>query len=246
MNRVIVLASGGLDSSLVMAKLLKEGKTVIPFFSNYNQLCYEGESKSVRKVRNWLFEKFTLPELRSQRDKSPLEIQTWIKQVVEVHIDTNIGKIAACPGRVLSFVGAACIWAFTNNWESGEIAIGIHGGDKDQDSCRIGYEDSLNECVKVLTQGCMSVITPLMGMSREEMAKEIAEIGIPWDIMYNCYWGGNGCGWQSKNMDYLCPGCRRKLESMQYVGVPITDLPNFRPNTPRDRPVARRDWTKWT
>ena len=242
MDKVIVLASGGLDSSLVMAKLLKEGRTVVPFFSNYNQLCYEGESKSVRKVVEWLRH----PHFKEGADyPNYLSPGQKLQDVVEVHVDTNIGRIAACPGRVLSFVGAACIWAFTNGWESGEIAIGIHGGDKDQDSCRIGYEDSLNECVKVLTQGILSIITPLMGMTREQMATEIEKVGIPWDIMYNCYWYPP-CSWKSVNDNYLCPGCRRKIEAMESVGY---KFPFRGPNVMAilgDYGVARRDWTKWT
>ena len=227
--KVIVLASGGLDSSLVMAKLLKEGRTVIPFFSNYNQYAYKGEAKAVRSVRNW-------------SDYMPSRFEGMIApEVVEVQIDTGLGTIAACPGRVLSFVGAACIWAFTNNWTSGEIAIGIHKGDKDVDSCRVGYEDSLNETVKSLTQNKMSIITPLMGMTREDMAKEIEEIGIPWNIMYNCYWGPNPCGYQSEHMEYRCPGCRRKQESMKAVGRPESEW--LVPNKSLDgRETSRRDW----
>jgi 7-cyano-7-deazaguanine synthase len=232
-DKVIVLASGGLDSSLVMAKLLKEGRTVVPFFSNYNQYAYKGEAKAVRGVRDWLNQRCYTGD------------STWlgvIEKVVEVHVDTGLGTVAACPGRVLSFVGAACIWAFTNNWVSGEIAIGIHKGDKDVDSCRVGYEDSLNETVKSLTQGKMKIITPLMGMTREEMAEEIEEIGIPWELMYNCYWGPNPCGYQSENMEYRCPGCRRKQDAMRHVGRPDTEwkVPNRHPFS--DREIARRDW----
>ena len=248
MSKVIVLASGGVDSSLVMAKLLREGHEVYPLYSNYNQYAYENEAKSVRMVVDWL--------RRNTLMWGKPNTMYYLEPVTEVHINTGIGTIAACPGRVLSFVGAACIWAFTKGWTEGKIAIGIHKGDKDQDSCRVGYEDSLNETVKSLTQGCMEIITPLMGMTREEMAQEVAEIGIPWEILYNCYWGVP-CGWQSKNMDYLCPGCRRKLEAMVYVKSPLVSRivatvegkggkfagPNC---FIMDTMVTRRDWKRLT
>lgn len=252
---VIVLASGGLDSSLVMAKLLKEGRDVVPMFSNYNQYSYLGESRSVRNVVDWLMygpnkgplsingvEKLAA-YMVGDTNFEPSTFDGNLHEVVEVHIDTQIGLIAACPGRVLSFVGAACIWAFTNDWQQGEIAIGIHEGDKKEDSCRAGYQDSLNETVKSLTQDRMSIITPLMGMSREEMAKEIEEIGIPWNIMWNCYWS-TPCGYQSPSMTYRCPGCRRKQESMRLVGRPESEwlVPNKNPSDVSNREIGRRDW----
>lgn len=241
MPKVIVLASGGLDSSLVMAKLLKEGHEVVPMFTNYNQYSYEGEAKAVRDVVGWLRElkrKTTKSHYHTNEDES--DYPGFLHGVVEVKVDIG-QRTAACPGRILAFCGAAAIWAFTNNWDEGSIAIGIHKGDKDQDSCRVGYEDSLNVTLNSLTQECMSIITPLMGMTREDMAKEIKEIGIPWELMFNCYWDAP-CGFQSPNMTYRCPGCRRKAEAMQIAGEPESawKVPNKAPNWNRE--IARRDW----
>lgn len=241
MDKVAVLVSGGLDSSLVMAKLLKEGKHVFPFFGNYNQIPYKGEAKSVRLVVDWL-RKHTA-ECAYPGNLTPV----WpgkIEDVIELHIDTKIGEIAACPGRVLSFVGAICIWTFTKGWDKGEVAIGIHKGDADQDSCRVGYEGALDQALDSLTQGCLRIITPLMGMSREDMAKEIAEIGIPWEIMFNCYWG-IPCTWQSINTSYLCPGCRRKKEAMEVAGIRDENYLHAPNIWVMGTPIARRDWTKW-
>lgn len=229
MSKVIVLASGGLDSSLVMAKLLKEGHEVVPLFTDYNQYSYEGEAKAVRDVVKWL-----------RHCKGSGLYLDRLNDVVEVKVDIG-QRVAASPGRILAFCGAAAIWAFTNNWESGYIAIGIHKGDKDQDSCRVGYEGDLDKTLRSLTQNKMSIITPLMGMTREDMAKEIQETGIPWEIMVNCYWYPP-CNWQSTNAVYLCPGCRRKVEAMVIAGVADPEILRS-PNSPvMGRTVARRDW----
>ncbi len=230
MDKVIVLASGGMDSSLVMYKLLREGMDVVPFFSNYHQYAYEGESKAVRRV---------VEKLKIYSGKFS---NGTISDVVEAYVDTGIGNIAACPGRILAFTGAACIWAFTKGWTSGKIAIGIHKGDKDQDACRVGYEGPLDLTLKSLTQDCMEIITPLMGMTRGEMAMEFGKTGIPWEYIYNCYWGPNPCGWQSPKMEYRCPGCRRKQDAMKAVGLPESEwkFPNKHPNWTRES--GRRDW----
>jgi 7-cyano-7-deazaguanine synthase len=232
MPKVIVLASGGLDSSLVMAKLLREGHEVVPMFTNYGQYSYEGEAKAVRSVQAWLSRAI---------HKWDLPLGTGIRPVVEVKVDIG-QRTAACPGRILAFCGAAAIWAFTNDWDEGLIAIGIHKGDKDQDSCRVGYEGALNGTLWCLTQGKLQIMTPLMGMTREAMAKEIQEIGIPWEIMYNCYWGPTPCGFQSPSMTYRCPGCRRKAEAMQIAGVPDSELQVVNKASGWDRDIARRDW----
>ena len=234
MKKAIVLASGGLDSTLVMYKLLKEKYDVYPFFGNYNQYCLENERRSINLVTAWLVSYV-----------SSIPGSGILHDVTEVHIDTGIPHIAACPGRVLSFVGAAAIWAFTKGWTGGSVAIGIHMGDKDVDSCRVGYETSLNATLQILTQGQLDIITPLMGMSREEMALKIGKIGIPFKLMMNCYWNVP-CGWQSKNMHYLCPGCRRKQEAMKILGMGNNDYFD-RPNCEiMDTPITRRDWAKLT
>jgi len=241
LSKVIVLASGGLDSSLVMAKLLKEGHYVVPLFTDYGQYSVEGERKAVRDVVQWL-KSCTGVSGHSPGSYEGGSITIYpgtLEDVVEVKVDIG-QRVAACPGRVLAFVGAAAIWSYTEDWDEGSVAIGIHAGDKDQDSCRVGYEDSLNETLKSLTQSCLQIITPLMGMSRKDMAKEISEMGIPWEIMYNCYWSV-ACGSQSENMRYRCPGCRRKQESMELAGRPESEwsVPN---KSFGSRDVARRDW----
>jgi 7-cyano-7-deazaguanine synthase in queuosine biosynthesis len=231
-NKVMVLASGGVDSALVMARLLKQGKDVYPVFGNYNQLAYSGEIQAVWEVVASLTFKILTEKWTGT-----------IQDVIETHIDTNIGPIAACPGRVLAFVGSALIWAFTNDLQRFDIAIGIHRGDKDQDSCRVGYQDDLDKTVQSLTQGMVHIITPLMGMTREGMAEEIEELGIPWSILYNCYWE-TPCGYQSPDMTYRCPGCRRKQEAMRHVGRPESEwlIPNWNPGQCSDRKLGRRDW----
>lgn len=227
MAKVIVLASGGLDSSLVMAKLLKEGHDVFPLFGDYNQYSREGEWKSINLVHEWL---------------SQFDPESKLHPIVRAKVDV-LPEVAASPGRVLAFCGAASIWAFTQDWQEGYIAIGIHKGDKDQDSCRVGYEWFLNETLESLTQNRLKIMTPLMGLNRQEMAAEIAGFGIPWEIMYNCYWYPP-CGWQSEHTEYLCPGCRRKVESMMSVGLP--DDKKWLLHSPNaglmHRYVARRDW----
>ena len=243
MSKVIVLASGGVDSALVMAKLLKQGDDVYPLFGNYDQIPYKGERRAIDSLVEWLRDR-TADYSQFAFDIKAKEIYPGVlHEIVEARISTGIGEIAACPGRVLSFVGAACIWAFTNDWHEGQIAIGIHRGDKDRDSCRVGYQDSLNETVKSLTQDRMGIITPLMGMTREQMAEEVEDLGIPWDTLYNCYWG-EPCGSQSEHMDYRCPGCRRKQEAMRHVGRPESEwkIPNRYFSTVSTRAIARRDW----
>ena len=49
----IVLLSGGLDSALVLLKLLKEGHDVVPMFVDYHQWPLEGEFNAVHRIIRW-------------------------------------------------------------------------------------------------------------------------------------------------------------------------------------------------
>jgi len=70
---------------------------------------------------------------------------------------------------------------------------------------------------------------PLIDFDIEHIGRELGKIGVPWNLMYSCYWFPP-CSYRSENDKYLCPGCRRKKIAMKAAGVD-TDYPNLTKRT---------------
>ena len=223
----IVLLSGGLDSTLVLLKMLREGHKCIPIFMDYNQWSLEGEEDAADSVTTWAgmyTGKNDLGDLGSV-----ITIQTrWGPMMF-----ANLGeeKVGSVWGRGIALVGLAAMWAYTHGDDFEFIALGNHKGDVGPD-CKPGaFDASLHDALIEGTKGQLDLVLPIRELTVEDIGKELAEFGIPWELMYSCYWYPP-CGYKSASDKYLCPGCRRKAIAM--VAAESTDKTLLtRPNSPQ-------------
>ena len=202
----IVLVSGGLDSTLVFHKLKAEGHTVHPIFVDYGQYAARKESRAVR---------------------SSCEVLHPIVLSLRLGLDPSItnteGKMR---GRSMALVGSALLWSSTKVTDISFIAMGMHKGDIGLDCNPDNIIPALTEVVFRSTDGGIEFLHPILEYTTEDVGKELVEIGIPFDKMYNCYWDPP-CGFKSLNETYRCPGCRRKQVAMKAAGLPNDEFLQF-------------------
>ena len=206
----IVLLSGGLDSSLVLAKVLNQSSTldkVVPMFINYNQWPLVPELEAVKKVCKQL------------QAKSPV----IINMSTEGEEGTQIGSVW---GRSIAMVGIASMWAYTHGDNYDYIALGSHEGDVGPD-CKPGdFDVWLNGTLFEGTNGRLRLELPISSYDIEDIGRSIVDYKIPFQFMYSCYWHPV-CGYKSENETYRCPGCRRKTLAMKAGGVSGKELLDF-------------------
>jgi len=121
----IVLLSGGLDSTLALLRLLKEGNEVVPMFIDYNQWSLEGERKAFLDTISWCMGSYSkqIPEF----------------PITSMKLDTE--RVGSVWGRNIALVGLAAMWAYTHGNDYEFIALGNHKGDVGPD-CKPGAFDA--------------------------------------------------------------------------------------------------------
>ncbi len=223
----ICLCSGGLDSTLVLLKLLKDGNTVTPVFIDYNQWSLEGELLAYHSILSWATKYF---KKKSWVDLYPRYIKVdWHDPAVSER-GPGVGSVW---GRSIALVGLAAMWAYTHGDDYDFITLGLHKGDVGPD-CKPGglFESHLDYVLRDATKSKIKLCLPIKELTVEDIGRELAEFGIPWNLMYSCYWE-NPCGYRSPNDSYRCPGCRRKVIAMRAGGVKPEELllPNCKERT---------------
>ena len=231
----IVLCSGGLDSTLALIKLLEQGHEVVPMFVDYNQWSLKGEKQAISDVGFWLAQE---PMNIDVSDTIPVIIETrwdvWFDRQPRVEgSGTEVTKVyetevGSAWGRGIALVGLAAMWAYTHGDDYDFIALGSLKGDAGPD-CKPGlFDKGMDTVLRVATRGKMELLLPIGELTIEDIGRELAKSGIPWNLMYSCYWEPP-CGYRSSNDSYRCPGCRRKVLAMRAGGVTdekLLELPN--------------------
>lgn len=240
----IVLLSGGLDSTLVLLKLLKEGLEVVPMFVDYNQWPLEGEFNSVHRIVRWTEHNPPLVEDWLKKGLKTNSSAFLLKQMVKIPVGLNTfeGKVGSVWGRGIALVGLAAMWAYTHGNDYEFIALGNHRGDVGP-GCKPGqFDASLHDSLLEGTKGQLDLVLPIRELTVEDIGKELAKFDKElFDLTYSCYWYPP-CGYKSVHEDYRCPGCRRKVIAMeaaadtdsglyQYFQQRLFRLPNCKERT---------------
>jgi len=232
----IVLLSGGLDSTLALLKLLKEGNEVVPMFVDYNQWSLEGEEYSSVMVYHKL---------------KGSNLGDSLRPLVTVKVDLDryalpegegSQKIGSVWGRNIALVGLAAMWAYTHGNDYEFVALGNHKGDVGPDCKPGGFDYHLDAALHWSTKDRISLLLPIEDLTIEDIGKELAKFGRELlDLTFSCYWWPP-CGYRSLHEDYRCPGCRRKVLAMKAAGVTdqkLLELPNCQERTYQS-PLAER------
>lgn len=199
-KKVVVLASGGMDSSTLMLKLANDGFKVFPFMVIHNGKLASMEIKSARSVISWLNNNgHRIEELKT------IDMES-MKKLREEGIEG--AKSSFFPFRNLIFASIGALYGYTNNINN--IAMGL---------CKSIFPDCTptfqNKLKAVLTESVseeFDVIAPFITQNKSEIVKYGNTYGFPYEKTYSCYKGGkNHCG--------ICDGCQGRKISFQELGT---------------------------
>lgn len=206
--KVIVLATGGLDSTLCIARLAKWGFEVTPLFFDYGQYPKRLEEKAAERCVS------TLGRKLNGYEKGPIHYVE--KASIDLRPTLEPGIALLDGGREIMLVGAALSWAFIHGNDYNFIALGTHAGNVGP-GCKPGsFDELMNQVIKEATEGRTELLLPIQDLVEEEVGKELHSY-LDLKLTYNCYWDPP-CGFKSKKESYRCPGCLRKALSMKSAG----------------------------
>ncbi|HEX7392978.1 MAG TPA: 7-cyano-7-deazaguanine synthase QueC [Thermoplasmata archaeon] len=218
MAEAVVLLSGGLDSSTVLAIASEKGYEIVALTFDYGQK-HKRELNSARKIAKHfrVKEHLVVPLNIGELLKSSLTSKVMaIPQRESLdHASTGIPSTYV-PSRNIIFLSIAASVAESR----GAQAVYIAANSVDFS----GYPDCTPEFItafqKVLDVGTkagkegdgVTVEAPILTRSKAEIVKEAVRLKVPLELTWSCYKGGaKACG--------RCDSCLLRLEGFSKAGV---------------------------
>jgi len=218
MSKAVVLLSGGLDSSTVLALAKERGHDVVALTFDYGQR-HDKEIDSARAVAEAMgaTEHIVLslplgplldssltradaavPEGRSKSDMSSGIPSTYV------------------PSRNIIFLSVAA--SIAESIGAGSVFIAANAVDfSGYPDCTPEFVDAFQAMLRVGTKAgkegrSITVEAPVIGMTKTEIVREAVRLNVPLGLTWSCYKGGErACG--------RCDSCLLRLEGFRQAGV---------------------------
>lgn len=211
----ICLVSGGMDS-LVTAGIASTMHENLAFLHlNYGQKTEKKELECFHKIADFYGVDKSLRKI--------LDI-TFLKQIGgssltddKIDVKKYHGDSANIPDSYVPFrnthiISMAVSWAEVINAK--KIFIGaVFEDSSGYPDCRPSYYEAMNALIKQGTKNAdISVVTPVINMSKDQIVKKAIELKAPLEMTWSCYAREDkSCG--------VCDSCALRLRGFQKAGI---------------------------
>lgn len=196
--KVVVLSSGGVDSSLTMMLLKREGHEVFPCHVDYGHLAEEREWPACQAVCEYL------------GVNAPIRFRIGGTQVIPsglVHPELDIEKQAFFPTRNLLFATLGA--AYAHGISCHTIALGIVANPIFPDQTE-GFFQKAQTCISSALGAETTIMTPLISLDKREVLKLAKARGLPFELTYYCHSGkAQPCG--------ICVSCKERIAAEEML-----------------------------
>ena len=215
-KKAIVLFSGGLDSTTCLYWALAQGYECETLTISYGQK-HEREVRAAREIAERLgvkqnFVTLDFPWLASS---SLVDNKQEIPDLPMEEIQS--GKIPSTyvPGRNLVFLSIAA--SLMDSLQADAIVAGPNAVDfSGYPDCTPAFFSAASDAINRGTQrgvlNGVEVLAPLMDLSKAGIVKLGAQLGVPFELTWSCYSGGDKpCG--------FCDSCKLRARGFAEAGV---------------------------
>lgn len=188
----VVLLSGGLDSTVLVADNATLGVETLAVTFDYGQMHRGREIGAARLVAAHYGIEHRIVGLASAFIPSAL---TGLGEIPETHADQPDASIVPGRNMVLISVGVSIADAMG----MGSVFIGATAEDEaGYPDCRRPFISAVDQAAWVSTEGRVSVRAPYVGFTKREVIELGRDLGAPLELSWSCYRGGetpcNNCG----------------------------------------------------
>ena len=220
MKKAVILLSGGLDSATTLAIAQNDGFTPYGLTFSYGQRHqFEiGASQKIAETCNLADHIITEIDLRAFGGSALTDDIDVPKDRSENTMSGSI-PVTYVPARNTIFLSFALAWAEV--LQSNDIFLGVNSMDySGYPDCRPEYIQSFQSMANLATkagvEGAQSITihTPLISMTKEEIIRKGLELGVDYSLTHSCYdpdKAGNACG--------RCDSCSIRLKGFQEAGT---------------------------
>lgn len=192
MSKAIVLLSGGVDSTVVLALALKEKKECLALTFNYGQKHIE-EIGAAKKIAAWygIPHRIITIEPFSFSGSSLTSNTTCPKGRSESEIAVGGIPNTYVPGRNTLFLAYAL--SFAEMIEAEEIHFGPNAHDHAcYPDCSPDYLEQFQQLIRVATKQSVekkppALITPCLYWTKKEIVKQGQALKVPFELTWSCY-----------------------------------------------------------
>lgn len=200
----LLLASGGMDSTVLAYKLAKERKKVIVLFIDYGQHCRDKEYRTLLKV--------IPPEYNN--NVRVIRIGDVYKEsnsrmIIEANLweDSVVAEDMYLPYRNILFLSLASAYAQSMGIKDVFTAF-INSNHAKEIDCSMEFFSKLESLL--LEFGSTRINMPFRNMTKTEVAKLGLELGAPIEMTYSCQVNAHmPCG--------ACPNCVDRIVAINNI-----------------------------
>ncbi len=211
-NRAVVLASGGLDSLVSLARARRELDVRLVLFCDYAQTAVENERNAVLGVVNYYGLPFREVDLK------------WLGELAPGGMSGGAGDLSCLddvwvPNRNGVFLNVAA--AYAEDYGCGLIVTGFNREEAAEfpDNSR-EFVEAASRCFEFSTRGGVKVVSYTLDMTKREILLEGMKLKAPLSLVWSCYRSGTVmCG--------KCPSClklRTALDAVPEADRPVLDF----------------------
>lgn len=220
--KILVLSSGGVDSTTCLAMAVKEvGAENVLALSVYYGQKHDKEIQAAKKVAEYygvermeldlsvIFAGSNCSLLKQSTEDIPLE--SYAQQIEETHGERPVSTYV--PFRNGLFLSSAASIALSRGCS--KIMYGAHADDAAgaaYPDCSLDFVNAMNQAIYLGSGNQLTIEAPFVSLTKADVVKKGLELGVPYALTWSCYEGGEKpCG--------KCGTCIDRQKAFEKNGV---------------------------
>jgi 7-cyano-7-deazaguanine synthase len=202
--KVIALVSGGLDSTVMIYKLLSEGHKIKTIIFDYGQRHRKELIKAFHLMKNLNIDYTNV-------DISDISRLLTSSSLIDTTKDLISAQQTIVPNRNAIFLSIATAYAINEDYDA--VAFAAHKSDiLVYPDCSLRFVDTLECAFQLGNKNTIQILMPFQSMTKTEVVKLGKILDVPFGKTWSCYKGGqNHCG--------ICPTCLERKKAFKEAKI---------------------------
>jgi len=208
--KVVLIYSGGLDSTVLLYYLRRQGHDVYSLSVDYGQR-HRKEIEAASAICGELGVEHRVADLRTVRPLLGGSALTDDLPVPEGRYDDVRMKQTVVPNRNMILLSLAIAWAVSLKADA--VAYAAHAGDHPiYPDCRPVFIEAMRQAAELCDWHPVKLLTPFADQRKTDLVRIGMELGVPFVQTWSCYKGGTmHCG--------RCGTCVERKEAFAMAGI---------------------------
>lgn len=206
MAKTVLILSGGMDSTVLLAKLKQEGHDISTLTFNYGSKHNHRENIAAAEIARRYGVENRLIKMAFVNELFKSDLLQSGGDVPEGHYEDASMKRTVVPFRNGIMLSIAT--GFAESIEADAVYYGAHAGDHAiYPDCRDVFVAAMAEAMRLGTYANITLESPFANMTKRDIGLLGKELGVPFEKTWTCYVGGEKhCG--------RCGACTERREAL--------------------------------